>query len=81
MRLECHPPDAFQTVLWGVVSRIMVLQMLGSDTEVRLPDGEIIRWSRASLPRDIQVGDLVRITEEGGDFTAEIEWIGRAHHA
>ena len=78
-----HPLIAPQAIPFGMasISRIMVLQILGSDAEVLLPDGEIARWSGASLPRDVQVGDLVRITEEGGDFTAEIEWIGRAHHA
>lgn len=64
-----------------MVSSIMVLRMLGPDAEVRLPDGEVMYWSLASLPRDVQVGARVRITEEEGDFTAEIEWVGRAHHA
>ena len=64
-----------------MVSLIVVLQVIGSDAEVRLPNDEIVQWSLTSLPRDVQVGDLVRITEVDGDFTAEIEWLGHAHHA
>lgn len=51
-----------------------------SNAEVRLPDGATALWSLASLPRGVQISDLMRITEVGLTFTVEIEWIGHAHH-
>lgn len=61
------------------VSKLVVLEMHGREAKVRLLTGAEDWMPLASLPRGVQVGDLVRITEHDGDVQLEIEWIGAAH--
>lgn len=61
------------------VSKFVVLEVDGREARIRLLSGAEEWMPLASLPRGVQVGDLVRITEHDGDVELEIEWIGAAH--
>ena len=61
------------------VSRLVVLELIGREARVHLLTGLEETMPLASLPRGVQVGDLVRVTEHDGDVQVEIEWIGAAH--
>ncbi|WP_456832703.1 hypothetical protein [Deinococcus sp. UYEF24] len=61
------------------VLKLVVLEVEGREAKVRLLTGTEEWMPLASLPRGVQVGDLVRVTEHDGDVQLEIEWIGGAH--
>lgn len=63
------------------VSKLVVLEVKGREAKVRHLSGGEEWWPLASLPKGVLVGDLVRLTEHGGDVEIEIEWVGRAHPA
>lgn len=61
------------------LSKLVVLELIGREARVCLHTGTEEWMPLASLPRGVQVGDLVRVTEQDGDVNLEIEWIGTAH--
>ncbi|WP_407571770.1 hypothetical protein [Deinococcus altitudinis] len=61
------------------VSKLVVLEVNGREARVCLLTGAEDWMPLASLPRGVEVGDLVRVTEYDGDVELEIEWIGAAH--
>jgi hypothetical protein len=61
------------------VSKLVVLELIGREARVKLLTGTEEWMPLASLPRGVQDGDLVRVTEHDGDVQLEIEWIGAAH--
>ena len=90
-RITLHDPSAdcpsFSRTTWryrqGVtnVSKLLVLEVTRDEAKVRHLSGPEAWWPLASLPGGVQVGDLVRLTEHGGNVQLEIEWIGNPHPA
>ncbi|TDE85045.1 DUF3006 domain-containing protein [Deinococcus sp. S9] len=64
-----HDPPAPE----GLTGYITVDAIEGKVVRVELPDGSTAHWDLASLPRDIQEGDVVRLHVEHGDLELEID--------
>ncbi|MFC5849572.1 DUF3006 domain-containing protein [Deinococcus petrolearius] len=55
------------TALWVIVG------LEGRYARVKLEDGDTVDFSLASLPPGAREGDVLRMEEDGGDFTLEID--------